>query len=538
MANDRSNCRFTVLRVVLPILGALLLPWSTAPAQGGPDDVTSVQMLEEEVAIATLLEPLQAAPSPEILVLRNVQVVDPVDRTTRAGQSIVMSLGTIVWVGDRANEPETGPDAYVIDGRGRFAAPGLTDMHVHSASASSYLLNLAHGVTTIREMAGFPWMLAVRDAVNAGRMIGPTSYVAGPIINYAPFGGFAVVAREPLAARTLVRRHAACGYDFIKVHNVMPRAVFIPIAEEARRVGLDLIGHVPRRTPVKDVVALGMRTMEHLKGFIDNGTMQAGDTNYAAAVGDSVWSTPTLYAFRRPAAIERAALASVAARWVPARVRAEWVRHADEPESSGVRLSRNAAGLAARIARTLGQYGGRILAGTDAAYNPYQVMGVGLIEEMKLLQAAGLDVPQVLQAATSEPASAMRMQNTFGRILPGARGDVVLLTANPIDDPQAYAVNEGVIVRGRWLERPALDTALAALANLYATRPARQLTPAHADTLATRAEVAVERGFVFNARTLNGASGIFRRLQYADQAGRLDRLAIAPTSGPCASIQP
>jgi hypothetical protein len=92
------------------------------------------------------------------------------------------------------------------------------------------------------------------------------------------------------------------------------------------------------------------------------------------------------------------------------------------------------------------------------------------------------------------------------------------------------------MVRGRWLDRAALDQALAELAALYEGDEHRRADRASAESLAASAEVAAARGFVFNARILLAAEAALRQAGYGEAAERLGRLAIAPLDSPCAAI--
>ena len=164
-------------------------------------------------------------------MFKDVRIVDPVAGAVVPSRSIVVEDGRIVRVGDaRDGSPETS-DTTIIDGHGRYLSPGLTDTHVHSSSAASWLLDLSNGITGVRDMAGFPWMLKARENVSAGRMLAPSLAVAGPLINAFPVEGYAVVIMSPLEARRTVRQQAACGYDFIKVCNVLSLPVFDAVAE-------------------------------------------------------------------------------------------------------------------------------------------------------------------------------------------------------------------------------------------------------------------------------------------------------------------
>src|ERR1700741_1211101 len=142
-------------------------------------------------------------------------------------------------------------------------------MHVHTESLAEQLLRLAVGETSVRDMDGFPWMLKLRRAIESGRLLAPTPYLAGTIITSSPLSGYSVVVNTEDEARVTVRKEAACGYDFIKVHNILQQPLFDAVANEAQLVGMDLVGHIPHDISIDPALHIGhMRTVEHLKGFL------------------------------------------------------------------------------------------------------------------------------------------------------------------------------------------------------------------------------------------------------------------------------
>jgi imidazolonepropionase-like amidohydrolase len=62
-----------------------------------------------------------------------------------------------------------------------------------------------------------------------------------------------------------------------------------------------------------------------------------------------------------------------------------------------------------------------------------------------------------------EPARFPRREAEFGRIAPGLRADLVLLQDNPLEDIRALREPVGVVLRGHWLSRAALERSLAEL---------------------------------------------------------------------------
>ena len=71
--------------------------------------------------------------------------------------------------------------------------------------------------------------------------------------------------------------------------------------------------------------------------------------------------------------------------------------------------------------------------------------------------AAGLTPHQALEAATTNPSAFVGAMAEWGRIEPGMRADMVLLTANPLEDIRKTTKIDAVCIGGRWLDRPELD---------------------------------------------------------------------------------
>jgi imidazolonepropionase-like amidohydrolase len=102
-----------------------------------------------------------------------------------------------------------------------------------------------------------------------------------------------------------------------------------------------------------------------------------------------------------------------------------------------------------------------LLAGTDAM-NPYCLPGFSLHDELVLVVQSGLTPLAALQAATLNPAEFLGRSDELGGIAPGKRADLVLLTADPLADIHNTTQIQAVWLRGKYLDRAALDQLLAA----------------------------------------------------------------------------
>jgi imidazolonepropionase-like amidohydrolase len=104
-----------------------------------------------------------------------------------------------------------------------------------------------------------------------------------------------------------------------------------------------------------------------------------------------------------------------------------------------------------------------LLAGTDMSF--VRPPGFVLHDELVLLVQSGLTAAEALRAATVNPARLLRYQDA-GIIAPGAAADLVLLDSNPLDDIRNTQRIRAVVLRGKYLDREALNKLLAAAARL------------------------------------------------------------------------
>ena len=104
-----------------------------------------------------------------------------------------------------------------------------------------------------------------------------------------------------------------------------------------------------------------------------------------------------------------------------------------------------------------------LLAGSDSA-NPYTYPGSGLHDELEELVAAGLTPVEALRTATTAPAKYLEAEDSLGSITVGKVADLVLLSANPLEDIQNVRRIEAVVARGRLFDRSDLDRMLAEVA--------------------------------------------------------------------------
>jgi len=376
-------------------------------------------------------------------------------------------------------------DATVIDLAGGYLMPGLTEMHAHVPAPGAgqeyrdevLYLYIANGVTTIRGMLGNPAHLTLRDALNEGEVSGPRLITSGP-----SFNGNSV--SSPAQAQRMVRAQHAAGYDFLKIHPGLTLAEYDAMAATARELDMVFAGHVPMEVGLLHALESGQATVDHLDGYIqalvsdlsaDEGGLflprllprvdeQRIATVVAATYAANAWVVPTqtlLENYAAAASNLQALLERPQNDYLPRSLLARYQR-ALSPDNRSADADAAAAynTLRARLIGELHAHGVGILLGSDAP-QIFNVPGFSLHRELASMVTAGLSPFEALEAGTTNPARYFDMQAQFGRLEPGLSADFIWLSGNPLVDIANTKKIQGVMVRGRWLDRGTLDNGLA-----------------------------------------------------------------------------
>jgi imidazolonepropionase-like amidohydrolase len=457
------------------------------------------------------------------LAITNVTVIDVEDGSVRPGQTILIDDDRIVQVGteDRIRIPA---GAEQVDGQGQFAIPGLWDMHIHMVNDVAepvpwdfhraapedadqrdiYMpIYLAFGVTSVREMSGGLASLELRDRVLSGDLLGPHLVIGSPLLDgpNPTFGedGPVIAIRNPDHAREVVSQLQEQGFDFLKPYSLLPPASYRALMERADQLGMEVAGEIPITVSVREGAALGQRTVEHLTGVefacseseeelraryrerLDNLTADPSSEDPVDIWYRSEWEP---LATRDPERCEQLyeQLAREEVWVVPTLVVQRAISYFEDPELTGNPnfryidpWSRNLEGVAnefdperrlralydARVESIddLFRAGVGILAGSDTPG------GFTLHEELEIFVESGLSPLDALRTATLAPARFLGREADLGSIAPGRFADLILLSANPLEDIRNTQRIESVVFQGHLLDRAHLDRMLEQLAS-------------------------------------------------------------------------
>jgi len=435
------------------------------------------------VASAVLCNPVNA----EAKAFVGVNVIPMNGNRVLEDYSVIVEDGQIVTMGPRAST-SLAAGATLIDGTGKYLIPGLADMHIHLMNQefmtaltkkndpiqpieNMLYLYLANGVTTVRVMAGYPELLTLRDAIERGEVLGPRLIVTTPM-----FDGAKPIWPAPLsrpiptseAARSAVQESKKDGYDMIKVYTLLGRDMYDAVIDEARKVNLKVVGHVPIAVGQEHVLESGQDEITHVEEYW-RFTRNYGDeviAKFTAMTAKSeVWFSPTLTTYQDQMSDGEAVMNRPENRYLDPLILDFWatrVLPASNNENANARRAQQIevlGGFMRRLVKSMYDAGVPIMAGTDAL-NPAAMPGFSMHRELQLFVDVGIPNHEALRAATGRPAEFMEETEEWGTVAKGRRADLVLLNANPLDDINNTKKIEGVMVRGKWLAGDAIQQRL------------------------------------------------------------------------------
>jgi imidazolonepropionase-like amidohydrolase len=459
----------------IPFLLLILL--NTATSQDSkPDPAKRWNFHFEELKIQSLQQRLSKKYQPSSIAFTNVNLITMRDDQVIPNQTVLVQNGKILDIGDA--KKISAPNGFQkIDCSGMYMMPGLTDMHVHNlVSSSQHLLNLANGITTVRDMDGFPWMLKMRDQVKSNKLLAPNLYITGHILNNRPLDWYATVVKSADEGRAIVRQQKKDGYDFIKIHNNMPLEIYSAILDEAHKQQIDVVGHIPHEITIHQAAELGQKTFEHFKAYILDAGLVLTTENYVQETkGLKSWNCPTFYTYRdsmRGDAVTRLVNESTEMKYASWRDKQEWLETAKQIPDENLKLQQNILPLSIKIFKDLLPIYDRWLAGTDSGGGyPFMVPGFSLQEELQIMNENGLSAYQTLKAATVNAGLAMDREKEFGTIQVGKRADLLILQSNPLQKISNLKNINAVIVRGIYLSRANLNGILKEIETIYNPDP-------------------------------------------------------------------
>jgi imidazolonepropionase-like amidohydrolase len=404
----------------------------------------------------------QTPSAPSAIVIRAGKLFDPQSGQMR-DHPIIVVIGNRI---DSIGTSQVPPGAKVIDLGDATVFPGFLDVHTHLTSnpdgggynslgisipraaligAKNARLTLLAGFTTVRNVGAEGYAdVALRDAINAGDVIGPRMQVSGPPLgisgghcdnsllppefHYSAEGvadGVEAVmhkVREVVKYGADVVKFCASGGVFSKGDNPLLEqyspAEMEALITESHRLGRKVAAHAHSALSIKDAVRAGVDSIEH-GIFLDDEGIQLMKQHKTFLVPTSYplfWFEEHESQMNLPPWVkEKAAII------IPA---------AKKNVANGFRS------------------GVRVALGTDAGVYPHGENG----GEFWAMVTLGLTPVQALQAGTLNAAELMGWSDRVGSIEKGKLADIVAVRGNPLDDINLlkhvqFVMKDGVVYK-------------------------------------------------------------------------------------------
>lgn len=408
----------------------------------------------------------------EDVVFHDATLFDAENARLVPAQDVRIVANRIVSVTPSGNEIVKYAKTQVIEAHGKVLIPGLWDMHAHVSDLDG-LLNLAHGVTTVRDMGNdIDDLTERRQRIAAGDEIGTRIIPSGLIDGPGPYQGpTKILAANEQQARAFVDQFAALGYPQIKIYSSVKPELVPAIIDEAHKNHQRVSGHIPAGMIATDAVNDGYNEIQHVNFLMLNFMPDVKDkTNTGARLSEParrgadldlhsqavrdfiqllkdkhVDCDVTLAIFEdmftsRPG--KPGTLLAADIDRLPPQVRRQALGGGlPVPEGMDQRYRDSFAKMEGLV-KELYDAGVPIEAGTD------DIAGFTYDRELELHQQLGIPAAQVLRDATLGAARIMSKDAELGSITPGKLADLVLLEGDPTKDISAVRHPEIVIKDG------------------------------------------------------------------------------------------
>jgi imidazolonepropionase-like amidohydrolase len=394
----------------------------------------------------------------------------------------VLIEGNKIVAAGPSSEVKVPSDATVVDTSGRTMLPGLIEAHGHlitlghgsydtwfpwiAAHGGDAMLMkvmetaarqlLFAGVTTTVDLgAPLQPILAVRDRINKGEVVGTRVLASGPWISrgasgamQAGFGGVNVTSSAEAGQQ--VEKLATAGVDQIKAHSGLTLDDYTAIVEAAHRHRIRVHAHVYAEQDVRHALDAGVDVLQHVGSAGTAPPYSAEMIRDIVNAGRPVVVTAAhrAWIYADTAAFPERLQDPEMKKLFPPEIFAEiqdslknWPALAYFQRTDREMLYRE------RGVKQFIESGAVMGMGTDSG-TPMNFHSEALWREIKVHVDMGMTPQRAIAAATRVNAAIIGKGRELGTIEPGKIADVIVVKGNPLFDIVALSTVEVVVKDG------------------------------------------------------------------------------------------
>lgn len=388
-------------------------------------------------------------------VITNANVIPMDSNYVLSNHSMFIENGMITSVAPDSVANYTGYEK--VDAEGGYLMPGLIDMHAHLFDRTDAAQFLSYGVTTTRNMMGFPIHLRWKDQQKRGELLGSRIITSTPTLNSGSDAGpFHKNIESAEEVPGLLKRYKEEGYDFIKIYDGLAGDQFQRIIDESTNYGFNVAGHPPRKVDLNTLATSGIVSVEHIEEVFQ-GLLDYKFDNDSARVIANVLAENNVAVCINMAAYHQVFMAvtekndflrsqesniiNPMIKFIGNKQLSEYPGYSQD----GYDWTVKKYAFMEELVRIFDKAGVPMIFGTDTG-PVLTVPGETVLWEIELLQKAGLSNFKILESATKNAAQVLG-KSELGVIKPKATADFIVVKKNPLED--ALAVQElEMVVQG------------------------------------------------------------------------------------------
>lgn len=425
--------------------------------------------------------------------------VAPMDREIVLNDyNVIVTNGKIAKLGPAATT-KIPKGAKVVNARGKFLLPTLSDMHVHTEGdawniiysqgqklpekeinfSDILYLYIANGITTIDILFAFPEHLKIREKIRNNEMIGPRLILSRMIDTDgkgwpSPLG---VKIKNATEAKNAVIEMHKQGYDRVKVYSFLTREEYDTIVAVAKRLNLPVDGHVPFSTSVEYVLSSGQNMIAHAEEIMKFAkSYDTEQINYYSTLlaNSNTWLTSALILNKNLNALladSASQFTKPGTEYLHPMAKDLWAylyQYIYKPASPQQRqnLMDGYRNFLKPLTYEFYKKGGKLLIGTDALV-PSTLPGFSLHEELAELVDAGLSPYEALKISTTNAYEFLGEIDSAGTIEKGKVANILILDGNPLENISNTKQIFGVMTQNKWIPKKELDIRLKEIRDSY-----------------------------------------------------------------------